>query len=57
MNIKNSNDSTRYLYTASKDVDHFFDEILSYPPEKRNDKWSVAWADLMMTMFIFFAVL
>ena len=37
--------------------DNFYDEILSYPVEKRNDKWSVSWSDLMMTMFIFFAVM
>ncbi len=39
------------------DMEEFYDEILSYPPEKRNDKWSVSWSDLMMTMFIFFAVM
>ncbi len=39
------------------DLDSFYDKILSYPPEKRNDKWSVSWSDLMMTMFIFFAVM
>jgi chemotaxis protein MotB len=39
------------------DMEEFYDEILSYPPEKKNDKWSVSWSDLMMTMFIFFAVM
>jgi chemotaxis protein MotB len=38
-------------------MDDFYQDILSYPPEKRNDKWSVSWSDLMMTMFIFFAVM
>ncbi len=38
-------------------VDELYGEILSYPIEKRNDKWSVSWSDLMMTMFIFFAVM
>jgi len=35
----------------------FYDEILSFPDEKQYNKWSVSWADLMMTMFIFFAVM
>jgi len=38
-------------------MDNFYDEILSFPPERRNNKWSVSWSDLMMTMFIFFAVM
>ena len=38
-------------------MDNFYDEILSFPPESRNNKWSVSWSDLMMTMFIFFAVM
>ncbi|MBU1196542.1 MAG: OmpA family protein [Proteobacteria bacterium] len=41
----------------SEDFDYSSDQVLSYPPEKRNDKWSVSWSDLMMTMFIFFAVM
>lgn len=35
----------------------FYDEILSFPEEKHSHRWSVSWADLMMTMFIFFAVM
>ena len=35
----------------------FYDEILSFPEEEQYNKWSVSWADLMMTMFIFFAVM
>ncbi len=42
---------------TQNDFDDYYDPILSYPPEKRNDKWSVSWSDLMMTMFIFFAVM
>lgn len=38
-------------------VNDFYDEILSFPEEKQYNKWSVSWADLMMTMFIFFAVM
>ncbi len=38
-------------------MDNFYDEILSFPSERRYNKWSVSWADLMMTMFIFFAVM
>jgi chemotaxis protein MotB len=37
--------------------DFNYDEILSFSDEKQNHKWSVPWSDLMMTMFIFFAVL
>ncbi|MCP4673463.1 MAG: OmpA family protein [Desulfobacula sp.] len=39
------------------DMDNFYDKILSFPPERHNNKWSVSWSDLMMTMFIFFAVM
>ncbi len=35
----------------------FYDEILSFSEEKHAHRWSVSWADLMMTMFIFFAVM
>ncbi|MCK5163219.1 MAG: OmpA family protein [Desulfobacula sp.] len=34
-----------------------YDEILSFSDEKQSHKWSVSWSDLMMTMFIFFAVM
>ncbi|MFH2091013.1 MAG: flagellar motor protein MotB [Pseudomonadota bacterium] len=44
-------------YSAGTGMDGFYDEILSYPPEKGNDRWAVSWSDLMMTMFIFFAVM
>jgi chemotaxis protein MotB len=44
-------------YTAGDDMSGFYDEILSYPSEKKTNKWSVSWSDLMMTMFIFFAVM
>lgn len=35
----------------------FYEDLLFYEPQSRQDKWSVSWSDLMMTMFIFFAVL
>jgi chemotaxis protein MotB len=38
-------------------MDNFYDEILSFSSERQNNKWSVSWSDLMMTMFIFFAVM
>lgn len=37
--------------------DYHYDDILSFSDEKQTHKWSVSWSDLMMTMFIFFAVL
>ncbi len=40
-----------------KDFDYFYDKILSFPDEKQNYRWAVSWSDLMMTMFIFFAVM
>ncbi len=49
--------SSNYSSSTRDDMDDFYDEILSYPTEKRNDKWSVSWSDLMMTMFIFFVVM
>ncbi len=39
------------------DLTDFYDELLSFSSEKKTDKWSVSWSDLMMTMFIFFAVM
>jgi chemotaxis protein MotB len=39
------------------DEQYYDDGILSFPDEKQGHKWSVSWSDLMMTMFIFFAVL
>jgi len=45
------------LYTAGEDLSGFYDEILSYPLEIKTNKWSVSWSDLMMTMFVFFAVM
>jgi len=44
-------------YTAGDNMADFDDEILSYPLGEKTNKWSVSWSDLMMTMFIFFAVM
>ncbi len=37
--------------------DYSYDEILSFSDEKQNHAWAVSWSDLMMTMFILFAVM
>jgi chemotaxis protein MotB len=39
------------------DRDSDYDEIFSFDDEKQNYKWAVSWSDLMMTMFILFAVM
>ncbi|OGR09799.1 MAG: hypothetical protein A2277_01880 [Desulfobacterales bacterium RIFOXYA12_FULL_46_15] len=44
-------------FNGMDDMNDFYDEILSYAPETATNKWSVSWSDLMMTMFIFFAVM
>lgn len=35
----------------------FYSDLIAYPHNGRQHKWAVSWSDLMMTMFIFFAVL
>ncbi|MFH2060682.1 MAG: OmpA family protein [Pseudomonadota bacterium] len=57
MELEDIRRPSNHDYPVHTDMNSFYDEILSYPPEKRNDKWSVSWSDLMMTMFIFFAVM
>jgi len=37
--------------------DYNYDEILSFSNERQSHRWSISWSDLMMTMFIFFAVM
>jgi chemotaxis protein MotB len=37
--------------------DYSYDSILSFDDEKQNHSWAVSWSDLMMTMFILFAVM
>ncbi|MBF0204808.1 MAG: OmpA family protein, partial [Desulfamplus sp.] len=41
----------------SDGLDPFSDDLLSYATEENKFRWSVSWSDIMMTMFIFFAVL
>jgi chemotaxis protein MotB len=55
MEFKDIKETT--AYKAGDDMAGFYDEILSYPSEKETNRWSVSWSDLMMTMFIFFAVM
>lgn len=40
-----------------EDLGGFYNDILFFPPEKQTNRWSVSWSDLMMTMFILFAVM
>ncbi len=35
----------------------FHDDVFSFPKENQKNRWAVSWSDLMMTMFIFFAVM
>ena len=57
MKLEDIKKTNEYATPVRGDMDVFYDEILSYPVESRKDKWSVSWLDLMMTMFIFFAVM
>ncbi|MCD4678604.1 MAG: OmpA family protein [Desulfobacula sp.] len=57
MELEDIKKASNYSCSVRNDMDDFYNEILSYPPEKRHEKWSVSWSDLMMTMFIFFAVM
>lgn len=49
---ENHKDQFEYIGHAD-----FYDEILSFPEEKQGHRWSISWADLMMTMFIFFVIM
>ncbi|MDX2441111.1 MAG: OmpA family protein [Desulfobacterales bacterium] len=44
-------------FFESNGFDDFQDEIFSCPEERDQNRWAVSWSDLMMTMFIFFAVM
>ncbi len=57
MELEDIKKNSDHSYTVKNDMNDIYQEILSYPPEKRNNKWSISWADLMMTMFIFFVVM
>ena len=41
----------------SNGVFDFYDEVFGCPEENQQNRWAVSWSDLMMTMFIFFAVM
>ncbi len=45
------------LFTAGDNLSDFYDEIMSYYPERKKNRWSVVWSDLMMIMFFFFTVM
>jgi chemotaxis protein MotB len=45
------------LFGSNQDTDPFSDAILLEVPVHNKDRWAVSWSDLMMTMFILFAVL
>ncbi len=46
-----------FLSTGGDDPDDFYDELISYCPERKKNRWSVVWSDLMMIMFFFFTVM
>jgi chemotaxis protein MotB len=45
------------FFGADQEEDPFSDAILLEVPVQNKDRWAVSWSDLMMTMFILFAVL
>ncbi len=45
------------IFFESNGVTHFHDDVFSFPEENQKNRWAVSWSDLMMTMFIFFAVM
>jgi len=44
---------TPSLTDGDDDLTDFYDEIMSYYPERKKNRWSVVWSDLMMIMFFF----
>ncbi|MBF0232312.1 MAG: OmpA family protein [Desulfamplus sp.] len=54
----NSSHSSFSSSFSSDPLDPFSDDdLLTYAAQENTFRWSVSWSDLMMTMFIFFAVL
>jgi hypothetical protein len=47
----------RKTIAGNDDPGPFYNDLLSYDPPLKSHRWAVPWSDLMMTMFIFFAVL
>ncbi len=57
-NMKGESDQvSKSTAPFAEDGSPFYDELLSYASSDKNHRWAVSWSDLMMTMFIFFAVL
>ena len=44
-------------FFESQGFDDFHDDVFSCSENRHQNKWAVSWSDLMMTMFIFFAVM
>lgn len=49
--------SDSFSHGSGPDLEPFSDPILLEEPERRRFRWAVPWSDLMMTMFVMFAVL
>ena len=45
------------LFNSGDDSADFYDEIMSYNPERKKNRWAVVWSDLMMVMFFFFTIM
>ena len=54
-NSANGGDPTGFF--ASAEFDPYAEDLLAENLTPKSDKWSVSWADLMMTMFVLFTVL
>lgn len=48
-------DTTSLNYVP--ELDPFGDDMLLFPPHEKRELWTISWADLTMTMFIFFVIL
>ena len=55
MDLKHKQESENF-FESNSGFD-FHDEVFSCPQENQKNRWAVSWSDLMMTMFIFFAVM
>lgn len=50
-------EATASRFSITPDFNPLAQDLFSQPQIHTNNRWSVSWADLMMTMFIFFTVL
>ncbi|MFA5904176.1 MAG: OmpA family protein [Desulfobacula sp.] len=55
--MKFEDQKTPLLTAEDDELSDFYDEIMSYYPERKKNRWSVVWSDLMMMMFFFFTVM